>query len=180
MKTKLTNVTIALGLAAALLPGCSGGGNEPEASNTPRTEPSSSESRYNAQTSSQNAQSSLSQAAAQAKSETKEVTEVVKEEVKAAYNAAEQKIEETVQKQIEAVKADPAGQFQKAVEQVQAYLADTKYSEAASLLGELGNLKLTSEQQDILTKLKDQLAKAMASQQTGEATKSLGLPSLPK
>jgi F0F1-type ATP synthase membrane subunit b/b' len=180
MKMKSTSMTIALSLAAALFQGCSGSEDEPEATNTQPTEQAISESRYNAQTSSQDAQSSLQQAATQAKAQTKEAAEAVKEEVKTAYNAVGKKVEDTVQKQIESVKADPEGQFQKAVEQVQTYLADTKYNEAASLLGELSKLELTSDQKKILDNLKDQLANAMASQKAGEATKSLGLPSLPQ
>lgn len=53
-------------------------------------------------------------------------------------------------------------QAQTFIERAQAYVAEKKYTEALNTLSQLANVKLTPEQQDLVTKLKAQISTAMA------------------
>ena len=78
------------------------------------------------------------------------------------------------QKLTEAGAAAAQNQSQGLIDKAKAYIADKKYTEALDSLKGLSNLKLTDEQQKVVDDLKAQIQKAMASDATSGATKSVG------
>jgi hypothetical protein len=65
-------------------------------------------------------------------------------------------------------------QAQGLIDKVKGLIAEKKYTEALAALKDLSALKLTEEQQKIVSDLKAQIEKAMQAQATSEATKSVG------
>ena len=70
--------------------------------------------------------------------------------------------------------ATTTAQAQSVIEKAQAYVAEKKYTEALDTLSQIANVKLTSEQQDLVNKLKAQIQTAMASQGANEGLKAVG------
>jgi hypothetical protein len=60
------------------------------------------------------------------------------------------------------------------IDKVKSLIAEKKYTEAMSALKELSALKLTPDQQKIVDDLKAQIERALQTQATSEATKSVG------
>jgi len=60
------------------------------------------------------------------------------------------------------------------IDKAKSLVAQTKYSEAASVLQQLSSLKLTDEQQKLVDTLKEQIQKALASKATGEGASAVG------
>jgi hypothetical protein len=60
------------------------------------------------------------------------------------------------------------------IDQAKAFIAEKKYAEALNSLSQAANLKLTPEQQDVITKLKAQIQSALATQGQNEGLKAVG------
>lgn len=76
--------------------------------------------------------------------------------------------------QVQAVTAPAQSQAQALIDRVKALVAEKKYTEALSSLKEVSNLQLTPTQQTLVDQLKAQIQKAMATQATPDAAKSVG------
>jgi len=101
------------------------------------------------------------------------VTEV-KEKAAEVKDAAQKTIADVKQQASDAAAAVDA-QVKSVVEQAKGLIAEKKYSEALDLVKtKLSNLKLTSEQQQAIDSLKEQIQKAIASINTTGASKAAG------
>ncbi len=65
-------------------------------------------------------------------------------------------------------------QAQTLIDQAQKLVAGTKYEDAASILKQLSAMKLTPDQQKLVTDLQGVVQKAVASKATGEGAKAVG------
>ena len=75
---------------------------------------------------------------------------------------------------VPAAVTETVSEAQGLIDKAKTLIAEKKYSEALSILQQLGSLKLTVDQQKLVDDLKAQIQKAMADAAAGEATKSVG------
>lgn len=70
--------------------------------------------------------------------------------------------------------AEVTSKFNTVVEQAKKYLGETKYTEALNSLQQLSGLKLTPEQEKIVSDLKAQIQKLMAAKATTDGASAVG------
>jgi len=148
MKLKIVGAGFATCLVAALLGGC---GNK-EA--TPPTMPTAQKAAESATT---NAPEAAAPAATTEKAAATAVTETTQAVSQAAANASTQTAAETTQ-------------VQSLIDKAKGLVDQKKYQDALDTLKQLGNSKLTTEQQKLVDDLKAQIQKLM----TSDAAKSVG------
>ena len=152
--TKTLNICAAL-TAAFLLTACSKQESESGAGTT------------------ESAEASLEAANAEAESQTpqlKAATDAAATEIKAQTEASATQATTAVNN----AAVTTSTQAQTFIDKAQAYVAEKKYTEALNTLSQIANVKLTPEQQDLVTKLKAQIQTAMASQGANEGLKAVG------
>lgn len=88
--------------------------------------------------------------------------------------AAADKTINDASKQTEAAVAKGEGMAQTLIDQAKALINDKKYSEALTALQNLGQMKLTPEQQGMVDNLKALVQKAMVGQGAAGGAKSIG------
>ena len=67
-----------------------------------------------------------------------------------------------------------AAQAQTYIDKAKAFVTEQKYADAVNTLSQTANLRLTPEQQDLVTKLKTQIQSALQSQGANEGLKAVG------
>jgi hypothetical protein len=92
-----------------------------------------------------------------------------------ATNAVIQAVKETMvtNPAIESSTTDSQNQVQELIDKTKSLVAEKKYTEALSSLGDLSKMKLTPQQQTWMDEIKAQIQKAMASQAAPDATKTV-------
>jgi hypothetical protein len=77
-----------------------------------------------------------------------------------------------VEKTVTDTAAQTADQVQNLIDSAKKLIAENKGAEALELLGKLSNVKLSSDQQQLVNSLKQQVEQALSKQATGEAQKA--------
>lgn len=70
--------------------------------------------------------------------------------------------------------AATTAQAQTYIDKAKAFVTEQKYADAVNTLSQTANLRLTPEQQDLVTKLKTQIQSALQSQGANEGLKAVG------
>ena len=111
--------------------------------------------------------------AAESTEATASATDAVKQAAESAKATTETVVTDTTQ-QAEATAAATTSQAQEWIDKAKSLIAESKYSEASSVLQQLAALKLTDEQQKLVDTLKEQIQKALAAKATGEGASTVG------
>lgn len=166
---KLENFSLILAAALALgLAGCSK--NEPAASAAEDANKAAVSAADTAAKAAETARAEAAKAAETAKAEAARVAEAAQAEADKVAEAA--KLEAT--KTAEAAKAADTAKTQGLIDQVKSLIAEGKYSDATSLLGQLAGQSLNVDQQKLVDGLKEQIQKALAAKAAGNAAGDLG------
>jgi hypothetical protein len=152
MKLKIIGAGFAACLVAALLGGCGKKETPP---------PTTTEIPKAAESATTNAPEAAPTATTAEKAAATAVTETTQAVSQAAAATSTQTAAET-------------SQVQGLIDQAKSLVDQKKYQDALDTLKQLGNSKLTAEQQNLVDGLKAQIQKLMAAQATSEATKSVG------
>lgn len=166
MKIKVNTIAGALLSTTLLFAGCSKQDSSQPTAGTESAEQSLEAANAEAEKQSSQLKASTDAAVAETKAQTQAVITETKTQTQAATEQAAAAINNAT--------VTTTAQAQTMIDKAQAFVAEKKYSEAMNTLSQLTNVKLTTEQQDLVNKLKTQVQNALATQGANEGLKSVG------
>ncbi|HEU5070399.1 MAG TPA: hypothetical protein VFV96_08295 [Verrucomicrobiae bacterium] len=169
MKTTKTILALGTCCAVALLAGCE---KKSETTGT-STDQGTSAAQATGDTM-KKAADAVATEANQAVDAAKPMVEKTATEVKSAATAAVSTVSAAVQPATSTASADVNAKVNQLIDQAKTLLGQSKYSDALNTLQQVNNFKLSPEQQQLVTSLKEQIQKAMAAAGATNAAGAVG------
>lgn len=169
---KRTSLTLAAALALGLA-GC--GKNESATTTADDAHKAAGSAADAAAKTAEAAKAEAAKAADAAKAEAAKTAEAAKAEAARVADAAKAEAAKAADAaKVEATKAANTAKTQGLIDKAKSLIAESKFSDASSVLQQLTGLSLTSDQQKLVDALKAQIQKALAAKATESAVGSVG------